>query len=84
MHEKNERKLENMANCLITLRSATYSLKAKRLFDEKGIGAQTVKLDADYIGRGCTHGVRIDCRNARSAERLLMEYGIPYSDIKTS
>ena len=73
-----------MANCLITLRSATYSFKAKKLFDEKGIGAQAVKLDGDYAGKGCTHGLRIDCRNVPHAKQLMAEYGIPYSDIKTS
>lgn len=77
-------RFKKMANCLITLRSYTYSMKAKRLLDEKGIAAQTVKLDGDYVGRGCTHGIRIDCRHAGSAGRLLSEYGIPYSDIKTS
>ena len=75
---------KKMANCLITLRSFTYSMKAQRLLDEKGIAAQTVKLDGDYLGRGCTHGVRIDCRYTGHAERLLKEYGIPYSDIKIS
>jgi glutaredoxin len=73
-----------MANCLITLRSGTYSLKAKKLFDEKGLPAQTVKLDGEYAGKGCTHGLRLDCRNVPYAKRLMNEYGIPYSDIKTS
>lgn len=72
-----------MANCLITLRSSTYSLKAQKLFEEKGIASRAVKLDGDYLGRGCTHGIRIDCRHTGSARRLLSEYGIPYSDIKT-
>ncbi len=72
-----------MANCLITLRSATYSMKAKKLFDEKGIGAQTVKLDGDYLGRGCTHGIRIDCHSVPYAKRLMADYGIPFSDVKT-
>ena len=73
-----------MAMCLITLRSATYSLKAQKLFDEKGIASRTVKLDGDYAGKGCTHGIRIDCRSVPYAKRLMTEYGIPYSDIKTS
>jgi len=73
-----------MASCLITLRSATYSMKVKKLFDEKGVAAQAVKLDGDYAGKGCTHGIRIDCRSVPYAKRLLSEYGIPYSDIKTS
>ena len=80
---KNERKGKDMASCLITLRSATYSMKAKRVLDEKGIGAKAVKLDGEYAGKGCTHGIRIDCRNVPYAKRLMAEYGIPYSDIKT-
>ncbi len=71
-----------MATCLITLRSVTYSMKAKRLFDEKGIPADPVKLDGEYTRRGCTHGVRIDCRRVSYAERVLRENGVPYSAVK--
>ncbi len=71
-----------MANCLITLRSVTDSMKAKRLLERQGIAAQTVKLDGDYIGRGCTHGIRLDCRHTSQVSRLLTDNNISYSAIK--
>ena len=70
-----------MANCLITLHSVTYSLKAQRLLSEQGIAAQTVKLGSPYAQRGCTHGIRLDCRSRREAEKLLVRNGIPYSAV---
>ena len=71
-----------MANCLITLRSVTDSMKAKRLLERQGIAAQTVKLDSDYVGRGCSHGIRLDCRHTAQVSRLLTDNSIPYSAIK--
>lgn len=70
-----------MTNCLITFRSATYSMKAQIALSRAGIAARAVKLDAEYSGRGCTHGLRIDCRMKRNAERVLREGGIPYSAV---
>ncbi len=70
-----------MYNCLITLRSATYSMKAQKILTDAAIPSKTVKLDSEYSGKGCTHGIRIDCRYKRSAERLLRENGIAFSDI---
>lgn len=77
-----KRKEKNkMTNCLITFRSATYSMKAQLALSRAGIAARAVKLDAEYSGRGCTHGLRIDCRVKRNAERILREGGIPFSAV---
>lgn len=70
-----------MANCLITFRSATYSMKARLALSRAGIAAREVKPDAEYTGRGCTHGLRIDCRMRRNAEAILRDGGIPYSAV---
>lgn len=77
---KNERKIK-MSNCLITFRSATYSMKAQLALSRAGIAARAVKLDPEYSGRGCTHGLRIDCRMRRRTESILRESGIPYSAV---
>ncbi len=70
-----------MPKCLITMRSSTYAMKGRRALYEKGIPAETVKLDSELTGRGCTHGIRIDCRNKVAAEVILRENGVFYSDI---
>lgn len=70
-----------MTNCLITFRSATYAIKAQLALSRAGIAAKSVRPDPEYSGRGCTHGLRIDCSKRREAERLLREGGIPYSAV---
>lgn len=70
-----------MSNCLITLKSATFAMKAKKILSESSILSSTVKLDSEYTGKGCTHGIRIDCRHKTRVELLLKENGVPYSNI---
>ena len=69
-------------DCLITLRSVTYSMKAQMLLSQNGISVSAVKLDGSYAGRGCTHGLRFDCKNRKTVERILRQNNVQYSDIK--
>ncbi|MBE6637292.1 MAG: DUF3343 domain-containing protein [Ruminococcaceae bacterium] len=69
--------------CLLTLQSVTYSMKAQRVLSERGVWLNAVKLGSEYAAKGCTHGIRFDCRDRRTVERVLRENRIPYSDIKT-
>lgn len=71
-----------MNSCLMTLRSATYAMRAQTILVNNGISARSIKLDDEYARKGCTHGVRFDCRHRVAAERLLREQGISYSDIR--
>lgn len=59
-------------------------MKAQLLLSKNSIPSKQVKLDGEYSGRGCTHGIRIDCRYKKSVEKLLRENGVPYSDIIVS
>ena len=68
--------------CLITLRSSTYAMRAQTVLRDHGMEARALKLDGEYLGKGCTHGIRFDCKNRVFAERLLKENGIPYSEIR--
>ncbi len=70
-----------MSNCLITLKSATFAMKAKKILSENSILSSIVKLDSEYTGKGCSHGIRVDCRHKARAEHLLKENSVPYSDI---
>lgn len=71
-----------MTNCLITLKSQTYAMKAQMIITKSGIPVRSVKLDGDYTKRGCTHGIRFDCRYKASVQKLLRDNGVSYSDIK--
>lgn len=72
-----------MKTCLITLRSPTYGMKAQRILSEQRIANQPIKLGSEYSAKGCTHGIRFDCRDRHAVERLLRENAIPYSDIQS-
>ena len=71
-----------MLNCLITMRSETYSQKAGKLFRDNGIENGIVKLGNEYSQKVCGHGIKIDCRSRQYALKLLKENGIPYSDVR--
>ena len=70
-----------MLDCLITMRSETYSQMAGKLFRDNGVENTIVKLGKEYSQKGCGHGVKIDCRSRQYALKLLKDNGIPYSDI---
>lgn len=72
-----------MGNCLITLRSETYSQRAGKLLRESRIQSSVVRLGGEYSSKGCGHGVRFDCRDRSEVLRILKDNGIPYSDIRT-
>lgn len=73
-----------MSNCLITFKSATYSMKAQLILSRNAIPSKPVKLDSEYSGKGCTQGIRVDYRYCKMAERLLHDNGVPYSAIINS
>ena len=71
-----------MGNCIITLRSETYSQRAGKLLRENGIQSSVVRLGGEYSANGCGHGVKFDCKSKAQVVRLMKENGIPFSDIK--
>ena len=73
-----------MTNCLITMKSVTYAMKAQRILTQAGITVTPVKLGNDYSQKGCTHGLRFECRQRNQVIRLLQEGGVPYSAVTAS
>ena len=69
--------------CLITMKSMTYTVRAEVVLKNNGLQAKAVKLDGEDARRGCAHGVRVLCRDRRRIEELLRENRIPYSQIRT-
>ena len=82
MRLKEKRKeITKMSNCLVTLRSPTYAMKAQMLLGRGGIQVIPVKLGGEYAVGGCTHGIRFDCRDRAQVVRILRDNSIPYSKV---
>ena len=63
----------NKAETVITLRSLTQSIKAKKLLSAVGIGARVVKPGAQRAEKGCGYGIATESIQAERAEKLLRE-----------
>lgn len=69
--------------CLMTLRSETSSQRARKVLFERGIAVSVLKLDGEYAKKGCTYGIKFDCRSKAVVESILSDNKIPYSDIRS-
>lgn len=74
---------EDKMKCLITLRSQTHALKAQKILYENRVPSSLIKLDNEYAKKGCSYGITFDCRNRAVVKKLLQDYSLPYSDIRT-
>lgn len=62
---------------VLTVGSATYAIKARKLLLRVGIDAKNVKLAADN-SLGCTHGIEISESDMFAAAAALIEAGVSY------
>ena len=65
----------NTNRCFISLPSVTYAMKAERLLSDRMIRAEAVRGDSRR-SQGCGFGLRLDCRDADAAVRILRNAGI--------
>ena len=72
------------SKCVFTLPSPTYAIKARRALERGGIASEVIKLSPDRIKKGCRSGIGLSCADVRSAEAILSENGIKYSDVYRS
>ncbi len=61
---------------IIVLRSATHSIKAKRLLAEHGIGSRSIKPPTDG-DKGCSYGISVAAPSLDSAARILKSAKVP-------
>ncbi len=61
---------------MIVLRSATHSIKAKKLLSASGIRSRTVKPPPDG-DKGCAYGIAVALPLANKAMSILRESNIP-------
>ena len=67
-----------MEKIIITFKSVTYAIKAKKLLLKFGTEAKLVKIAEDSLS-GCTHGVEISEASFLNAIGVLRNSGIEYS-----
>lgn len=66
---------------IITLKSLTHAIKAKKLLREYGIDARVVRPNTSKTDKGCGYGIALEQYAAKKAEALLRENGISSLDI---
>lgn len=67
-----------MIKTIISLKSITYAVKARRIFERNGISCRLVKLEENSSYEGCTHGLKINNKDFLNAIMLLKEHSIDY------
>ena len=67
----------NRNETLITMRSLTHAMKAKKLLSEYGMEARVVKPDASRTEKGCGYGIYVSGDRYERAKSLLSENGLP-------
>ncbi|MBQ9121041.1 MAG: DUF3343 domain-containing protein [Clostridia bacterium] len=70
-------------NCVASMRSMTYAMKAKRAFLGAGINCEITSLSPGMTRHGCAYGVKFDCRYERSVRDSLNSLGFRSSEILT-
>lgn len=67
-----------MKNALLSLKSATFAVKAKRLLNRHGVNCRLLKLDSSKSQNGCTHGIEISAEDFFKAVMILKNANIEY------
>lgn len=70
--------------CLVSLKSMTYAIKAKKVLAKNNINSDIIKLDPGMTQKGCSYGVKFDCINLYVTERVLKENNVNYSQLFTN
>ncbi len=68
-----------MNTTTITVGSATYAIKARRLLLRMNVRSKLVKVDASRSRNGCTHGLEFASQDFYTVVMGLKNAGISYS-----
>ena len=68
---------------IVTVKTITIGLKAKKVLGAQGIRSRLVKIDASKSQNGCQYGIEFDARNFYDAIRALRENGVEYGVYKS-
>lgn len=67
--------------CVASLKSMTIALKAKKVLNNAFIDCEIIKLEANMTKKGCGYGIKFDCMNYYSVEKVLNENKVNYTQI---
>lgn len=68
-----------MGTTVLSVKSSTYAMMAKKHLKKDGISSKLVKLDKEYGDNGCGYGIRIDNRDFFRTVAILGRLGIEYT-----
>lgn len=67
--------------CIVSLKSMTVALKAKKALNQSYIDCEIIKLEPNMTKKGCAYGIKFDCINIYSVENVLNENRVKYTEI---
>lgn len=67
--------------CVVALKSMTYAIKAKKVFDRYLIYTEIIKLEPHMTKKGCNYGVKFECININAVEDALKNNSVKYTEI---
>lgn len=67
--------------CVMSLRSMTYAMKAKKALDDFFIDSEIVKLEPNMTKKGCAYGIKFNCINLQQAQEALKRWSVRYTEI---
>lgn len=66
---------------IISMKTMTEAMKAKRLLYRRGIEAEVVNLDANITKGGCAFGIRVYGKSADEVIRLMDDGDVGYGHV---
>ena len=70
--------------CIVTMKTMTAAVKAKRAAASAGIGCEIVSLDRNMTKNGCAYGLRYPCHMGEKLLWTFSERGIEYGTVMGS
>jgi len=66
----------NRNETVISMRSLTHAIKAKKLLQDQGFEAKVVKPDAHKAEKGCGYGIAVSANKAELINTILQDNGL--------
>ena len=67
-----------MKKCILTVKTITVGLKARKALNAQGIKSSIVKIDSTKSESGCQYGLEFNDRDFYEVISILREYNINY------
>ena len=67
--------------CIVTMKTMTAAVRAKRAAMSVGINCEIVSLDRNMTKNGCAYGLRYPCHTGEKLLLQLSERGVEYGTV---